>query len=295
MDRPHRRREETPAATNQQLDLFTLLELAPAVKTDGVREDARESATKTATPSDVTSAASEVAPACEAAITTPLLPYSSSEDPFAAQLASCKTLDEMTVIAHQCHRCRLRDGCRQVVFGEGNPRAELMVIGEAPGATEDELGRPFVGRAGQLLDRMLAATGFTREEVYITNTVKCRPPGNRVPAPDERDACFPYLEAQIEVIHPKTILCLGSPSLQTMEGPTARITRDHGRWFTWRGIPLIATFHPAALLRDPSKKPLAWQDLLELRRRFLELGGNMHGLNGAAGSGTPDGVEPGSA
>ncbi|MBE3576634.1 MAG: uracil-DNA glycosylase [Limnochordales bacterium] len=284
MDRPHRRRGETPAATNQQLELFPLLESAPAVQeskdSGGVREG---------TASPVTS---EIAAASASFVAADLFSSANREDPLAAQLASCQGLDEISSIARQCRRCRLRAGCKQVVFGEGNPHAELMVVGEAPGATEDELGRPFVGRAGQLLDRMLAATGFTREEVYITNTVKCRPPDNRVPAPDERETCFPYLQAQIAMIRPRMILCLGSPSLQTLVGPEARITRDHGKWFNWRGVPVIATFHPAALLRDPSKKPLAWQDLLELRRKFIEIGGHFHGLRGAEGQKTRSGVTP---
>lgn len=214
-------------------------------------------------------------------------------------LAAFASLSQLSVHVRSCRQCRLRAGCRQVVFGEGDSQADLLVVGEGPGATEDELGRPFVGAAGQLLDRMLAALGFTREEVYIANVVKCRPPNNRVPLPDEIAACLPYLNRQIDLIAPKVILCLGSTALQALIGPTARITRDRGRWLTYRSIPVIATFHPAALLRDPHKKPLAWQDLQTMFRRYMELGGRAPSqpgavvLQGEAAATRPDGVRAG--
>lgn len=280
VDRPRRRRETSPAAADIQLDLFAPeTQTPPTVPVIPTSSMAVNPGTSTAG----AKASRATAPALFETI-----------DPFHQQLARCQSLEELAAFARSCQRCRLRGGCRQVVFGEGDPHAQLLIIGEGPGATEDELGRPFVGLAGQLLDRMLAATGFARDEVYITNTVKCRPPGNRVPAPDEIATCFPYLEAQIHWIRPKVILCLGSPALQTMVGPTARITRDHGKWFNWRGIPVIATFHPAALLRDPGKKPLAWQDLQEMRRRFLELGGSMRGkVGGHSGAGERAGTNNG--
>lgn len=168
-----------------------------------------------------------------------------------------------------CRRCPLRDGCRQVVFGEGNPDATLMLVGEGPGAQEDLEGRPFVGRAGQLLDKMLDAIGIARSEVYIANVVKCRPPGNRVPTPDEQDACFPYLEQQMELIQPELILCLGATAARRLIDPKFSVTRDHGIWYERRGRKVMATFHPAALLRDPGKKRLAWNDLQKVQAVYF--------------------------
>lgn len=147
-----------------------------------------------------------------------------------------------------------------MVFGEGNPRAELMLVGEGPGQQEDEQGRPFVGPAGQLLNRILAAVGISREEVYIANVVKCRPPGNRLPTPQEVEACRPYLWEQIRIIRPRIIVCLGALAGQTLISPKLRITRERGKWVERQGIMIMPTFHPAALLRDPRKKRPAWED-----------------------------------
>ncbi|MBM7866130.1 uracil-DNA glycosylase [Heliobacterium gestii] len=160
-----------------------------------------------------------------------------------------------------CRLCPLRDGCQQVVFGEGNPEARLMLVGEGPGAEEDRLGRPFVGAAGQLLDRILSAGKFPRPEVYIANVVKCRPPGNRLPLPHEVRACRVHLERQIEIINPQIIICLGALATQTLIDPNARITRDRGKWARKDGRLLMPTFHPAALLRDPAKKRPVWEDI----------------------------------
>lgn len=175
------------------------------------------------------------------------------------------TLEELAAFCQHCQRCRLRSGCRGVVFGEGNPSARIMFVGEGPGQTEDELGRPFVGLAGQLLDRILQAAGFVREEVYIANVVKCRPPGNRLPQPDEVAACRPYLEEQIRLIKPAAIVCLGALATQTLLDPRARITKVRGQWFEKGGIWFLPTFHPAALLRDESKKRPVWEDFKRLR------------------------------
>jgi len=167
------------------------------------------------------------------------------------------------------------------VYGEGDPCAAVMVIGEGPGETEDELGRPFVGRAGALLDRMLLAIGLPREDVYICNTVKCRPTfddgvrlRNRAPAPAEMLNCRGYLDEQIAIVQPRAILCLGAPSAKSFLGPTFSITRQRGQWFEGpNGIPLIATFHPAYLLRMTggelnAAKRLVWGDLQALRARL---------------------------
>jgi len=148
-----------------------------------------------------------------------------------------------------------------VVFGEGNPQARLMLVGEGPGQVEDETGRPFVGPAGQLLDRMLAAIDLTREEVYIANVVKCRPPNNRVPTPEEAAACWPHLRRQMELIRPELVVCLGATAARQLVDARGSISSLRGRWFVRDGVRYLVTFHPAALLRDPSKKILAWQDL----------------------------------
>lgn len=157
------------------------------------------------------------------------------------------------------------------MLGEGNLRALLMLVGEAPGAREDELGRPFVGAAGELLNRILQAAGFKREEVYITNVVKCRPPGNRLPTPDEVQACRPYLEIQVELVSPKIIVCLGALATQVLIAPGARITRLRGQWIQKDGIYYLPTFHPAALLRDESKKRPVWEDFKRVRALYREL------------------------
>jgi uracil-DNA glycosylase len=161
-----------------------------------------------------------------------------------------------------CTRCKLHtQGRRQVVFGVGNPSAELMFVGEAPGADEDVQGIPFVGRAGQLLTKMIAAMGFAREDVYIANVIKCRPPGNRNPEPDEIATCEPFLFQQIEAIEPKVIVTLGAFAARTLLKTDAPVSRLRGREFEYRGATLIPTFHPSFLLRSPGYKREAWEDL----------------------------------
>lgn len=160
-----------------------------------------------------------------------------------------------------CDRCHLRSTCTQVVFGEGKTDAKIMFIGEAPGAQEDQEGRPFVGRSGKLLDKILEACELSREDVYITNIVKCRPPENRTPKPEERDYCMSYLRAQVQLIKPDVIVTLGAAATQGLIDPRARITRMRGRWQEWNGVKVMPTFHPAALLRDPRKKKPVWDDI----------------------------------
>jgi uracil-DNA glycosylase len=161
-----------------------------------------------------------------------------------------------------CTRCRLhKQGRKQIVFGVGNPRAELMFIGEAPGADEDEQGEPFVGRAGQLLNNMIKAMGISREDVYIANIIKCRPPGNRTPERDECETCSPFLMRQIEVIGPKAIVALGAVAAKTLLAVNAPMSELRGRWYDFRGTKLAVTYHPAFLLRDPRQKKEAWKDL----------------------------------
>lgn len=171
-----------------------------------------------------------------------------------------------------CCRCPLRDGCRGVVVGEGSLHSPLMVVGEGPGATEDELGRPFVGKAGQLLNAMLAAIGLRREEVYITNVVKCRPPGNRTPSPEEMQTCLPHLRAQYQLLQPRLMLLLGAAATQAIIGPGARISRVRGQWVERKGLRILPTYHPAYLLRNPAEKVAAWHDLQLLQVALRELG-----------------------
>ena len=161
-----------------------------------------------------------------------------------------------------CTRCKLATlGRKQVVFGVGNPNADLMFVGEAPGADEDIKGIPFVGRAGQLLTKMIEAMGFTRDDVYIANVVKCRPPENRNPEPDEIESCEPFLFRQIETIKPKVIVALGSFAAKTLLRTQDPISRLRGRIYDYHGAKLIPTFHPSFLLRSPAQKKYAWEDL----------------------------------
>jgi DNA polymerase len=167
-----------------------------------------------------------------------------------------------------CSRCKLARGRTNLVFGVGDPAAELMFVGEGPGEDEDLQGEPFVGRAGQLLTKMIEAMGYRREQVYIANVVKCRPPGNRNPEPDEIEACEPFLRAQIEAVRPKVIVALGKFAAQTLLRDTSPIGRLRGRWFEYEGVRLMPTFHPAYLLRSPNEKGRAWGDLQLVMREL---------------------------
>ena len=161
----------------------------------------------------------------------------------------------------ECTRCRLAGGRTRLVFGVGNPGAELMFVGEGPGADEDRQGEPFVGKAGQLLTKMIEAMGYRREDVYIANVVKCRPPENRDPEPDEIAACEPFLKAQIAAVRPKVVVALGRFAVQTLLRDATPITRQRGVWRDYEGVKLMPTFHPAYLLRNPAEKAKAWADL----------------------------------
>lgn len=169
-----------------------------------------------------------------------------------------------------CHRCKLCEGRTTIVFGTGNPRAELVVIGEGPGADEDVQGKPFVGRAGQLLTRMLESVQLSRDEVFITNAVKCRPPGNRNPEPEELAACAPVLSAQLGALQPKVVLALGSVAAQALLRTREPIGKLRGRPHPFGTAVLIPTFHPAFLLRNPGQeyKRMAWEDLKLARREY---------------------------
>lgn len=168
----------------------------------------------------------------------------------------------------RCEKCALSESRTHAVVGEGDVQARLMLIGEGPGAEEDKQGRPFVGAAGKLLDQMLDAIGLARENVYIANIVKCRPPQNRAPKPDETNACIGYLLRQIRLIQPDVMLLLGATALNAVLSKDLRITKDRGKWMKFEGRDVLATFHPAALLRDPSKKPLSFDDMLAVKIRL---------------------------
>jgi len=174
------------------------------------------------------------------------------------------TLEEVRQVLGDCRRCRLASGRTQIVFGDGNPDAELMFIGEGPGETEDQRGLPFVGRAGELLTQMIEkGLGIPRAEVYICNVVKCRPPGNRAPQSDEVAACSPFLDGQIAAVAPRVIVALGKPAASRLLGREVPITKVRGTWHEYRGIPLMPTFHPAFVLRQytPENRRLVWEDL----------------------------------
>jgi len=171
------------------------------------------------------------------------------------------TLEDVRRKLDECDCCGLRSGCRQVVFGEGPGDAELMFVGEGPGAEEDRQGRPFVGRAGQLLTKMIKAMKYDRSEVYIANVIKCRPPKNRDPRPDEVAACEPFLVMQIKAIKPKVIVALGRWAAQTLLKTNTSIGALRGKFHDYHGIPLMPTYHPAAILRNPNLKKPTWEDL----------------------------------
>lgn len=172
----------------------------------------------------------------------------------------------------RCHKCGLGDKRNNMVFGDGNLKSKIMFIGEAPGADEDKVGSPFVGRAGQLLTKALIALNLTREkDYYIGNICKCRPDNNRTPYQEEAEACLPYLRNQVALVKPKIIVCLGATSMKYILGSEWRITRDRGKWVERKGIYIMATFHPSAILRDESKKRPFWEDLKDVRKKYDDI------------------------
>ncbi len=180
-------------------------------------------------------------------------------------LSGIRTLEELGAVARGCVACRLSETRTQVVFADGSPDARLVVVGEAPGADEDRVGKPFVGRAGKLLDQLLLSIGFPRDAVYICNVIKCRPPGNRNPEADEVRTCSPYLHGQLDHVGPRAILAVGSFAAQTLLESTEPIGRLRGSVHEYRGMPLVPTYHPAALLRNPGWIRPVWEDLQRLR------------------------------
>jgi len=192
-----------------------------------------------------------------------------SRELFGAGGPSLESLESVSKAIATCTRCPLYATAKNPVPGEGNPDADFMLVGEAPGATEDETGRPFVGQAGQLLEKILAAIKFSREDVFIVNVLKHRPPGNRNPRPEEVSACSPYLVRQIELIRPKVLVALGTFAAQTLLDTKLSIGKLRGQIHRYYGVPLIVTYHPAALLRNPAWKRPTWEDV-QLARRILD-------------------------
>lgn len=182
-----------------------------------------------------------------------------------------ETLKELSLQCESCRACPLGESRTNCVFGVGNPNADLLFVGEAPGEQEDLSGTPFVGRAGQLLDKFLCAVDIDRADVYIANILKCRPPKNRDPLPEEEDACIGYLREQVRLIRPKLIVCLGRISAMRLIKPDFKISKEHGQWFEKGGYLMSAVYHPAALLRDPRKKEEMLEDMKAIRAKLDEL------------------------
>ncbi|MCH7722060.1 MAG: uracil-DNA glycosylase [Bacteroidetes bacterium] len=181
------------------------------------------------------------------------------------------TLEQLDNLINKCTSCKLHEGRNKFVFGSGNPNADVMVVGEGPGAEEDKQGLPFVGRAGKLLTDILKAIKFERDDVYIANIVKCRPPDNRTPLPDEMDTCLPYLKKQIEIIKPKVILCLGLTAARGLLKKRDSLTSMRGKVFEFENAKVMVTYHPAALLRNPNWKRPCWEDLQKFKELYDEL------------------------
>lgn len=228
----------------------------PAAGDGGVARAVRDLA---AAAREGSAAAERLAPAAR-----PAAAAGGGDDP-AARAAALAAVGEAVA---SCRRCRLCEGRQRTVFGAGDPDADLMFIGEGPGAEEDRQGLPFVGRAGELLTKIVEAIGMTRDQVYIANIVKCRPPGNRDPQPDEVAACRSYLERQVALVRPRLLVALGRIAAQTLLGNDLPIGRMRGQWFEVLGVPTMVTYHPAALLRNPALKRPTWEDMQLVRDRL---------------------------
>jgi len=189
-----------------------------------------------------------------------------------------ETLEQLRELIGDCHRCQLSRGRSNIVFGVGNPHADLVFVGEAPGRDEDLEGKPFVGKAGQLLTRIISAMGLTRDDVYICNVIKCRPPDNRDPLPAEIDMCEPFLKGQLSIIKPRVICALGSFASQTLLQSEVRISRLRGQFRDYGGVPLMPTYHPSFLLRNPHAKREVWEDI-KMIMEYLDLPASEHGNN----------------
>jgi DNA polymerase len=203
---------------------------------------------------------------------TPSLFGGGDEPEVFESIGSTETLEQIRDDLGECIRCKLHATRTKIVFGEGNADADLMFIGEGPGADEDATGRPFVGAAGQLLDKIIGAIGLKRDDVYIANVVKCRPPQNRKPEKDESGTCQQFLFRQIAAIRPRVIVVLGATPAEALLNIKLGITKARGQFYDYHGIPVMATFHPAYLLRDPTKKREVWEDMKQVRERLQAAG-----------------------
>ena len=242
----------------RELGIYDLYRRAAAIRTEAVAVEALPSINSEAVP----------LPMSKKATSLDLPIFSADPASDAGRLAAidvenrAAALKAIREVIGDCTRCKLhQQGRKQIVFGVGNPNAELMFVGEAPGADEDQQGEPFVGRAGQLLNNMITAMGLRREDVYIANVIKCRPPGNRTPERDECETCSPFLMRQIDVIRPKVIVALGAVAAKNLLGLNESMANLRGRFYDFRGTKLAVTYHPAFLLRDPRQKKEAWKDL----------------------------------
>ncbi len=230
---------------------------------------AAQSPAAATTPAPAPPVAAPAAAVAAAAAASGLVVGDGERELFAGPVGSARTLDDLAALVRTCDGCTLFRTAKNPVPGDGDPRARLMCIGEAPGAMEDETGHPFVGQAGQLLTKILAAIDLTREDVFIANVLKHRPPGNRTPAPAEVKACLPFLVRQVEIIRPAVILALGLSAAQALLETKDPIGKLRGREHRYHGIPVIVTYHPAALLRNPAWKRPTWEDV-QLARRILD-------------------------
>jgi uracil-DNA glycosylase len=226
-----------------------------------------------AEPQPAPAARTQAAPPLQAVPTKPVaMAPDDAANEARRRATSASSLDELRQLLQGFDGCGLKQTASRLVFADGQPGARIMMVGEAPGAEEDREGVPFVGRSGQLLDRMLTAVGLKRADVYIANVIPWRPPGNRTPTPQETAICLPFIERQIELARPDVLVCLGGPSAQTLLRQREGIMRLRGNWFSYRAgereIPALATLHPAYLLRQPGQKRLAYRDMLALKARL---------------------------
>ena len=263
-----------PAALRTALTARLRHELALGVETLSrvplqVRERSAESPAPVLTPTPSTPPARPPAPMVDE---TPSAAPVQAPQTAALECSVEARWNELEARALACTKCVLHQGRNKVVFGEGSRSARLVFVGEGPGADEDASGRPFVGKAGQLLDKIIGAMGFKREDVYICNTVKCRPPGNRTPNPEELSACWPYLEAQLELLAPKAIVALGSPAAKTLLKTTQGIMGLRGRWQLYKGIRVMPTYHPAFVLRQYTEtvRGEVWSDMQQVMNYLKE-------------------------
>lgn len=278
---------EKPATLAELLAFYAEAGVDDAIEESGV--DRFQAAPPKAAPSPSAAIASDAPPAAPsqpvpARNDAPIpqrLPQATIPDEAQAALArqlaaAANTLEELREAMAGFDGCNLKFTAKQLVFADGNPQADLMLVGEAPGRDEDIEGLPFVGRSGQLLDRILAAIGLDRKSVYIANVIPWRPPGNRTPTPHETEICRPFIERQIELANPKLLVTLGGPSAKTLLNVTDGVLKTRGKWRVYSNrpgleIPAMPTLHPAYLLRNPAHKKLAWRDFIEVRMRLLSL------------------------